>query len=148
MAVIQLTGSEINFFITGTEDKFSVTKQQILADKNFLHTAGKKRAAKQQLLFVLMEVGHQETQFHFSLKIPTEQKVRCLLTNVSNCWSESLSLKNKVSNENDSHVPLARYEILISRCNFKPWLSNFQKLVTKMIPGELHIHSLRLVKLN
>ena len=80
MAVIQLTRSEINFFITGTEDKFSVAKQQILADKNFLHSAGKKRAAKQQLPFVLLEVGHQETQFHFSLKVPTEQKVRCLLT--------------------------------------------------------------------
>jgi len=78
MAVIQLTRSEINFFIMGTE--FSVTKQQILADKNFLHSAGKKGAAKQQLPFLLMEVGHQETQFHFSLKIPTEQKVRCLLT--------------------------------------------------------------------
>lgn len=67
MAVTQLTGSEINFFITGTEDKFqSDTKQQILADKNFLHSAGKKGATKQQLPFVLME--------------PTEQKVRCLLT--------------------------------------------------------------------
>ena len=80
MVVIQLTRSEINFFITGTEDKFSVAKQQILADKNFLHSVGKKRAAKQQLPFVLLEVGHQETQFYFSLKVPTEQKVRCLLT--------------------------------------------------------------------
>lgn len=61
MVVIQLTEPEINFFLTETEHKFSATKQQILAAKNVLYSAGKKGAAKQQLSLVLIEVGPQET---------------------------------------------------------------------------------------
>lgn len=148
MAVIQLTRSEINFFITGTE--FSVTKQQILADKNFLQSAGKKRGSKAANPFCFDGSWSPRNSISLQFKDTnwTKSKVPLNKINVSNCWSESLSLNNKVSNENDSHPPLARCEILISRCNFKPWLSNFQNPVTNMVPGELHIHSFSFVKLN